>query len=223
MSLQSAAFCRVERNLCPKTTTDAIQWLAIHAQSFRKRIRGIGELALLRSLQWAGRQLPDEMDAERMRWTTLRDTSHDRLIFLGQEYADRFLIPEVQDVTLHLLAAAKRRGARIVLVSDNIEQFIQPLADHVGADALICNRPQISEQGFFKGTLEAPVFSGRMSGQWLRAYADANGIDLQTSCAYGALEDDSLLLSHVGQPCAVSPDRSLRQIAHQLSWPVVER
>jgi phosphoserine phosphatase len=224
--LQPAAFCRVERNLCPHTTASSVRWLATHAQSIRARLRGLGELALLRSFSLAGRHMPDEVDADRLRWTALRGMSMDRLAVLGQEYAERFLIPHLRPVTLDLLRAAQARGCRVILVSDNIDPVIQPLAAHLGVDSIICNSPQVDTRekfkGSFMGTLEPPVFSGRMSGQWLRAYAAAKHIDLQTSCAYGAQADDSLLLSLVGQPCAVGPDRSLRQSAHQLSWPVVE-
>jgi phosphoserine phosphatase len=223
--LAPAAFCRVERNLCPESTAAAIRWLAINAQSIRARLRGLGELALLRSFSLAGRYMPDEVDAERLRWTALRGMSMDRLALLGQEYAERFFIPHLRPITLDLLHAARERGCRLVLVSDNVEEFVKPLADHLGAD-LICNRAQIDTRakfkGSFTGTLEPPIFSGRMSGQWLRAYAATKRIDLQTSCAFGAQADDSFLLSLVGQPCAVGPDRALRQTAHQLAWPVVE-
>ena len=44
-----------------------------------------------------------------------------------------------------------------------------------------------------------------------------------SSWAYGASAADSLLLSAIGQPCAVNPDRQLRRLAKDHDWPVVEK
>ena len=71
--------------------------------------------------------------------------------------------------------------------------------------------------------LEDPVVGGNVSGQWARTFAAENGIDLEKSFAYGASAADSLLLSAIGKPCAVNPDRQLRRIAKDHDWPVVER
>ena len=38
----------------------------------------------------------------------------------------------------------------------------------------------------------------------------------------GMRYDDQLLLSAIGLPCAVHPDRQLRRVARDLDWPVVE-
>ena len=53
-------------------------------------------------------------------------------------------------------------------------------------------------------------------------YAEEHGIDLDTSWAYGASAADALLLSAIGQPCAVNPDRQLRRIARDHQWAVID-
>ena len=61
-----------------------------------------------------------------------------------------------------------------------------------------------------------------LSGTELREYAEEHGLDLNQCCGYGASAEDGLLLSAVGLPCAVAPDRTLRRMAREHSWPVVE-
>lgn len=223
MTLKKAAFFRVERNLSPHSTSSTIQWLAVNAHSLKSRVRGIGGIALLRSVGFLSRLRPEiDVDVARLRWSSLKDMSHDRLILLGEEYCNKRLIPDLSTVGLELLESARVRGLKIILVSDNLDVVIRPLADHLGVDEVICNRLQL-EDYHTNGQLTEPVFSGRMSAQWLREYAEAREIDLNLSMGYGAQADDSLLLGALGQPCVVNPDARLRSIARELEWPVVER
>ena len=71
------------------------------------------------------------------------------------------------------------------------------------------------------GRLEDPVIGGNVAGQWARAFATEHSIDLDTSWAYGARGGDSLLLSAIGRPCAVNPDRVLRREAEREGWPIL--
>ena len=73
------------------------------------------------------------------------------------------------------------------------------------------------------GRLEDPVIGGNVIGSWARSWAAEHGIDLGVCAAYGANADDGILLSSIGLPCAVHPDRQLRRMARDLEWPVVER
>ena len=71
------------------------------------------------------------------------------------------------------------------------------------------------------GRLEDPVI-GRIGGAWLRDFAREHDLDLSRSAAYGGTDSDVPLLSSVGLPCAVHPDRGLRAAAVDLRWPIVE-
>ena len=120
-----------------------------------------------------------------------------------------------------LLERARRERHRIVLVSDLIEPIVSVVAEHLRADHLVCNRLEL--RGLkATGRLEDPVVA-RFGGQRLRDFAAEHALDLQRSRAYGATGDDQVLLSSVPLPCAVHPDRTLRRVAADLDWPVVER
>ena len=148
--------------------------------------------------------------------------SEDRVSVLADEYYQEYLKPNLLDVGLDLIKASRRRGQRVVLISDNIDWVMKPLLERVGADDLICNRLEI-KRGETTGRLLDPVIGGGLGGQWARGFADEHHIDLQSSSAYGARASDSLLLSAIGQPCVVNPDRQLRRLADDNDWPVVER
>jgi len=146
--------------------------------------------------------------------------SEDRLKVLGEEYAASWLLGSVRDEGRELVEHARAAGHRIVLISDHLEPLVSPLAEELGADALFANRMEIRD-GRVTGRLKDPVVA-RFGGRLLLDYASANQIDLAQSLAYGAREQDAMFLAKMGQPCAVHPDRALRRIARDLSWPVVE-
>lgn len=160
--------------------------------------------------------------ATRMTWMGVRGMSEDRLVVLGEEYYEKYVEDALVDVGVELLEKAKKRGERIVLISDNIDLIIKPLAQKLGADDLICNRLEFRKEKA-TGRLEDPVIGGNVAGQWARGFAEAHSIDLSESWGYGASGADSLLLSALGRPCAVNPDRQLRRLARDHDWPVVEQ
>jgi phosphoserine phosphatase len=56
----------------------------------------------------------------------------------------------------------------------------------------------------------------------LREVAAREGFDLAECTAYSDSHTDLPFLEAVGHPVAVNPDRALRRIAAERSWPVLE-
>lgn len=218
--MQAAAFYRVEGTLVGRPTLAAAGYLAANAQEIGQRFARLGQLAAAAPLALAG-ELAFGSTATKMAWAAVRGISEDRLHVLGREYYEERVEPELLQVGLDLITQSKKRGHRIVLISDSVDLVIAPLKERVGADELVCNRLEF-KKGAATGRLLDPVISGQLAGQWARAFAAERAIDLAVSCAYGARAGDSLLLSAIGQPCAVNPDRQLRRIARDQSWPVVD-
>ncbi len=219
--MTTAAFFRIEGTLVDKPTLAAAAWFAANAQGIGERLARLGNVALATPLAFAG-EMQAGSTATRMTWMGVRGMTEDRLAVLGEEYYEKYLQDEVLEVGENLLKKARKAGQRIVFISDNIDLVVKPLADQLGADDLVCNRLEL-KRSKATGRLEDPVVGGNLSGQWARAFAADHGIDLDKSWAYGASAADSLLLSAIGKPCAVNPDRQLRRLAKDHDWPVVER
>ena len=218
--LQRATFFRVEGTLTDRPALVAAAWLASNAQGFGERIARLGNVALAAPLRMAG-GLQAGSTSARMTWMALRGMSEDRVLTLTEEYADAYMRNDVLDVGKDLIKQARKQNRRIVLISDNIDLIVRPLADVIGADDLICNKLEI-KRNKATGRLEEPVIGGNLAGQWARAFAQEHEIDLEHSAAYGTQATDSLLLSTIGEPCVVNPDRQLRRLARDHHWPVVQ-
>ena len=218
---QSAAFYRIEGTLVGRPTLATAAYLAANTQGLAQRIGRLGNVAVAAPFAFAG-GLVTGSAGSRITWMGIRGMSEDRLAVLSEEYYRDYVEPDLLAVGLDLIKASRRRGQRLVLISDNIDWVMKPLAERLGADDLICNRLEV-KRGEATGRLCDPVIGGGLAGQWARSFADKHEIDLEASCAYGARGSDSLLLSAIGQPCAVNPDRQLRRLADDHDWPVVER
>ena len=215
--LHPAAFFRVEGTLLRRPTALAAAWLATNSQRLASRLTRLGSVALGAPLAWSG---ADPTTAARVTWMGLRGMSEDRLVILGEEYWATWLDDDVRPVGEDLVRQARRDGRRIVLVSDNLDVVMQPLAERLGADLLVANRMEL-RGGRATGRLAEPVVA-RFGGQRLKDFAADQGLDLARSTAYGAAEADSALLAAAGLPCAVHPDRGLRRMARDLDWPILE-
>jgi len=147
--------------------------------------------------------------------------SEDRLLTLGEEYIELFHARHLNQPGLELMNRAQADGYRIIWVSDSVDVVLKPLIERFGVDDLICNRLEIREHRV-TGKLLDPIVAGYMSGQWATQYANDHKIDLSRSSAYGARVQHSVLLSAIGSPCTVNPDRPMRNMARNLNWPIVE-
>ncbi|MBK8173007.1 MAG: haloacid dehalogenase-like hydrolase [Sandaracinaceae bacterium] len=220
MSSEIAAFFRVEGALISRPTLAAAGYLIANSQALTDRFTRLTGIAMALPLSFGG-PLKDSTLASRFSWMGTRGMSDDRLSVLGEEYATRYVIPTLKEVGVKLLDEARRRNERVVLVSDNLDVIMQPVAKHLGVADLVCNHLEMSN-GKATGRLADPVISGHLGGAWAREYATENGFDLTRSSVYGASSDDALLMSAIGKPCAVTPDRALRRLARDNDWPVVE-
>ncbi len=212
-----AAFFRVEGALSARPSAVAAAWLATNAQQLGLRAARLGAVALSAPFVLG---MGDPTTGHRLAWAGLRGMSEDRLAVLGEDYWAEHLRDSLRPLGLDLVEQARRDGLAIVLVSDNVECVVAPVKAHLRADRLVCNRLEL-RAGRATGRLADPVVS-RFGGSWLRDLAHTEGYDLMQSRAYGARAADQVLLSSIAFPCAVDPDRTLRRVARDLDWPVVD-
>jgi phosphoserine phosphatase len=213
--MNSAAFFRVEGTLTSRPTLATPAWLAANSQALSDRLLRFGSMAVA-----APFSLRDSSTAQKLAWSSLRGMSEYRLRILGEEYFEEWLRPKLSRVTKDLISRASDDGDRVILLSDNIDVVMKPLAAHLGIEDLVCNHLEVRNE-HATGRLADPAITSHFAGQWARDWAADRDIDLMQSSAYGSSGADSTLLSAIGRPCIVHPDRQLRQIARDLDWPVV--
>ncbi len=217
----TAAFFRAEGTLISSGVLQAAAYMASQRAGMRERLLRFGQAALAAPIYGVLGQ-NDRTLGNRVAHLSYRDISEDRVVVLAEEYVEDVLKEKILDAGLELMKKAKRQGHRIVVISEGISEIMEGLLPHLRhVDDLVCNRLEYKDHKA-TGRLLDPVVGGYDGGVWLKDYAHRNDIDLDGSVAFAGHGPDLLLLSAVGEPCAVNPDFTLRKAAREADWPVVE-
>lgn len=137
------------------------------------------------------------------------------------EFYENVLKPSLSPKLTAIAAEHKRRGHMLVLISGSIRYMLQPAADDLGFDVLICTDLEQGFDGLLTGRSKGGLCVGQAKREAALDLARQHGLDLDASYAYGDHIDDLELLNLVGHPHAVEPDQKLAQIASRNGWPVL--
>lgn len=129
------------------------------------------------------------------------------------------VVPLVYAEAAELIAGHKADGHDVVILSATGHEVVAPIAELLGADFSVATRMEIVD-GRYSGEVEFYCY-GDGKAVAARSLALAHGYDLTNCFAYTDSSTDIPLLETVGNPCAVNPDRSLRKLAEERSWPVL--
>ena len=127
--------------------------------------------------------------------------------------------PAVYAEALDLIEGHRRAGHDVVVVSASISEMVTPIARLVGADRAVATHMEVGEDGLFTGRISRSMLHSEKVVA-LREDAAAHGIDPARCWAYSDSISDEPMLSAVGHPVAVNPDRDLRHMAQERDWPV---
>ncbi|MER6250833.1 HAD-IB family hydrolase [Streptomyces sp. NPDC001584] len=117
---------------------------------------------------------------------------------------------------LDALREHRSAGDRTVLVSGSFPACLDPVAAHVGADAVLCSRPEIKD-GRYTGELTVAVIGDAKA---VAAEADmrGTGADPADCHAYGDHASDLPLLTAVGHAHVIGDDPVLAERAADSGW-----
>jgi putative phosphoserine phosphatase/1-acylglycerol-3-phosphate O-acyltransferase len=121
----------------------------------------------------------------------------------------------------HILIEEHRAEGRLVAIATTTPyDMVKPLGDLLGVDAVIATRYG-ERDGAYDGTLDGPFVWGKGKLEAVRAWAEAEGVDLGESYAYSDSFYDAPLLGAVGHPVVVNPDPRMRVLAVARRWPTI--
>jgi HAD superfamily hydrolase (TIGR01490 family) len=111
-------------------------------------------------------------------------------------------------------------GRDVVLVSTSGDEMVRPIGEQLGVSDVIATRMRV-EDGCYTGEVDFYA-AGPNKVTAVHELAAERGYDLAESYAYSDSATDIPLLEAVGHPTAVNPDRTLRRVALERNWPVLE-
>ncbi|MBV9023803.1 MAG: HAD family hydrolase [Streptomycetaceae bacterium] len=127
--------------------------------------------------------------------------------------------PLIYDEAASLIEKHHAAGRDVVIVSTSGAEVVEPIGEVLGADHVVATR-MVVEDGRYTGEVEYYAY-GPTKAEAIVALAKSEGYDLERSFAYSDSATDIPMLSAVGHPHAVNPDRALRREANARQWPVL--
>jgi HAD superfamily hydrolase (TIGR01490 family) len=176
--------------------------------------------ALLKAPWMALAEMQDRRLFNELLFSSFEGVSEDRLVALAGEAFDTVIKPHIYPGAKDLVQTSLDKGHEVVIVSGALDFLMDLLARHLGATGIIANRLEIKDR-FATGKLLRPVVAGPEKARLVREHARAGGHDLDECFAYSDSYSDVPMLSVVGHPAAVNPDRKLSLLANAYHWPII--
>jgi HAD superfamily hydrolase (TIGR01490 family) len=171
------------------------------------------------AMVWA--ELQDRRLFNEVLFSVFEGMSEDRLITLADDVFDRVMKPALYAGARDLVRTSLDKGHDVILVSGALDVVCDHMAAYLGATGFIANRLEIKDRAA-TGKLVRPVVAGPNKALLVRDHARANGHNLDDCFAYSDSYSDVPMLSIVGYPVAVNPDRRLSLLAKAYHWPVLD-
>lgn len=165
-------------------------------------------------------EMKDRRLFNEMLFSSFEGMSEDRLYLLAEETFEKVMKPKLYRGARDLVQTSLDKGHEVILVSGALDFLMALLKDHLGATGVIANKLEIHDR-YATGKLLRPVVAGPEKARLIREHARAHGHDLDECFAYSDSYSDVPMLSVVGHPAAVNPDRKLTHLAEAYHWPII--
>jgi HAD superfamily hydrolase (TIGR01490 family) len=143
------------------------------------------------------------------------------ILQIGREVFEKDLKPKLYREALEKIQEHRQSGDRVVLISSGPTMAVKVIEEFVAADGSFSIGPVIQDNILQNRLMEPFVYrEGKILAA--RQEAEKHGLTLETCFFYADTHHDIPLLSAVGNPNVVNPDRPLRKEALRRGWPILE-
>lgn len=139
----------------------------------------------------------------------------------GEEIYEESILQKIWPGTRALVQTHLDVGQQVWVVTAAPIELAGIIAKRLGLTGAVATIPE-QVDGVYTGRLKGELLHGPAKADAVHRLADDHGLDLARCFAYSDSYNDMPMLSLVGHPCAVNPDRRLAQHAQEQDWQVRE-
>ena len=140
---------------------------------------------------------------------------------MGEEIWDEVLSLRIFPGTQALLTEHIEAGHQVWIITASPVEIGELISRRLGATGALGTVAE-HVNGYYTGRLVGDMLHGKAKARAITALAETEHLDLPTCYAYGDSTHDVPILSSVGHPVAINPDRRLRRHARAVGWPIQE-
>lgn len=205
-----------------RTITKAISGKELAREALRKGVLSYTNLiyALYTSMVYS-LNLKDEQKIvdEMVRW--VKDLKEDTLLDLCTEVTRNVMLPSVYKVARSEIKHHKEKNAEIVLLSSALTPVCREMARYLKMDDIVCSDLEVVN-GYLTGRPIGKLCFGKEKAVRLLSYCEKYNRKTAEAWYYGDSISDLAVLSSVGNPVCVNPDRMLRKAAIKRGWKILK-
>jgi len=164
-----------------------------------------------------GENLEQMDEARSFALTLIQGRSVAEMRQITEQAFDDTMAEKVWPGTRRLAQAHLDAGQRVWLVTAAPVEVGTVIAAKLGLTGAMGTVAE-HRDGVYTGRLVGGLLHGEAKAEAVRALAEREGLDLSRCAAYSDSVNDVPMLSLVGDPCAVNPDRPLRAVARERGW-----
>lgn len=146
-----------------------------------------------------------------------RGWHQDHVSSIVEETLNEVVEPIIFREALELIEQHRAEGRKVVIISASPSEIVEPLSNHLKADAAISSKALLDPDGRYTGKMQFYAY-GPAKADAIRRMAAEEQIDLDKSFAYSDSATDVPMLEIVGHPVVVNPDRALARTAQLRGW-----
>jgi phosphoserine phosphatase len=139
---------------------------------------------------------------------------------IGHECFEQDVRHRIYREALDLVAQHRQQARPCYLVSSGPYMVLRSVGDFVGANSDWAPCPEIVD-GVMQKNVREPLAYKEGKLEVAQVIADQQETSLDQAYFYTDSIDDIILLEAVGYPHVVNPDRHLKRVALQRSWPIL--
>ena len=145
----------------------------------------------------------------------------DDLMSLTDEVYDMHIKPKLWPETVRLAKLHIAEGREVWLVTATPQEIADVIAKRLGLTGALGTIIE-TKDGILTGNLVGKALHGKAKRKAVRALAKERGISLKRSHAYSDSHNDLPMLTLVGHPVAVNPDKILAVHAKAAGWRILD-
>jgi len=139
------------------------------------------------------------------------------VVALGEEVFEEVMSDKIWPGTRALASKHLEAGQRVWLVTATPVELATIIAKRLGLTGALGTVSEVRD-GVYTGRLVGEPLHGPAKAEAVRALALRENLDLERCAAYSDSANDIPMLSLVGHPYVINPDRELRRHAKQQGW-----
>lgn len=148
-----------------------------------------------------------------------RDISFDELSHFGEKWFNNCLSEEnFISRTVNELRKHQQKGDTVVFVSGSMQPILQPIANKLNVEEILCAPLVINHKGYLTGEIGTPQTIGGGKKEALLAFCRRKGFSPENCYSYGDDISDVPMLEITGHPVCVGDNKQLFDYASIKGW-----